>query len=102
MAKHDPMTKPRESKQPVLGRTARIGVEQIRQVPGSEIAPGDILPTGVVVMTDHNFIDGEVRLEMVGANIHYVDHDETVLVLGTVDRALLDEISVATHISRQR
>lgn len=108
MAKHERPTDPTTGSSGmahtglVLGRGARVGAEQVRTPDGKDIEPGDVLPTGVVLRVDRNDIDGESRLEMVGAMIHYVDHGEPVTVLAQVDRATLDAISVGAYMTGQR
>lgn len=84
----------------VLARRTVLHASNARGVQGRDLRPGDVLATGVILQVDNCDIDGEVRLEMPGANIHYVNHDDEVTVLATLDTTLLDAISVGTFIAR--
>lgn len=67
-----------------MKRGVLVHPEHVRQVRGDEIVVGDVLVTGLVLGVNRNDIDGEVRLHLPGANIHYVDDAETVTVLARV------------------
>lgn len=83
-----------------LRRATVIHAEACQQVHGRDLRAGDVLPTGVVLEVTRNDIDGEARLEMTGADIHYVDYDEEVTVLARLDRDVLVAISVGVHVAR--
>ena len=77
----------------VTGRATNTArVRNVRTVYGRDIVPGDVLPTGIVMGVTTSDIDAEVRLEMAGANIHYVGYDEHVLVLVRCDHELTEAI----------
>lgn len=84
----------------VLARRAVVSTQQARSVLGQDLDAGDVLATGVVLQVDRDEINGEVRLEMPGSDIHYVGFDEPVLVLASVTRELLDGISMGTFVAR--
>lgn len=84
----------------VYGRRARISPASLRTVLGRDLDAGDVLATGVILQTDHDDDARDVRLEMPGSDVHYVDYDEPVTVLATLDRAALDAISVGVHVAR--
>lgn len=64
-----------------MKRGVIVHPEHVRQVDGRDIAVGDVLVTGLVLGVDRNEIDREVRIELPGNNIHYLDYHETVTVL---------------------
>lgn len=85
---------------PIYARRVRIDANQVRSVPGRDLQPGDVLVTGVILEVTRNDIDGEVRLEMPGADVHFALYDEPVTVLATLDRSVLDAISAGIFIAR--
>lgn len=85
---------------PVTGRAVVIKAGQPRAVPGIGLAPGQVLATGVILQVDRDDEAREVRLEMPGADIHYVGYDETVTILATLDDDVLHAISLGTFIAR--
>lgn len=85
---------------PIFARRIRIDATQVRSVPGGDLQPGDVLVTGVILEVTRNDIDEEVRLEMPGADVHFAAYDEPVTVLATLDRSVLDAISLGTFIAR--
>lgn len=86
----------------VFSRRTVIHGDSARSIDGRDLAPGDVLATGVILEVTRNDIDGEVRLEMPGADVHFVDYDEPVTVLATVTREVLDGISLGTFVARAR
>lgn len=85
---------------PIFARRVRIDAKQVRSVPGRDLQPGDVLVTGVILEVTRNDIDREVRLEMPGADVHFATFDEPVTVLATLDRSVLDAISLGVFIAR--
>lgn len=57
-----------------------------------DIEVGDVLITGLVISVHRNEIDGEVRIETGGSQVHYNDLDDEVTVLGTIGRESLDDV----------
>lgn len=73
----------------VIHRRKVLHGEDVRSVKGDDIAPGDVLATGVVLDVTRNEIDGESRLEMAGNNVHFVGDKESVAVLASLDEFAL-------------
>lgn len=94
------MNQPQQTQQPVYGRRARISAGQVRAVVGEDLRAGDLIPTGLILQVDRDEQAHEVRLEMVGADIHYVGFDEPVTVFASVDEDVLDAVSVGTFVAR--
>lgn len=86
--------------EPIYRRATRITALNMRTAYGADLQAGDVLPTGVILQVERDDHARDVRLEMPGSNIHYVDYDEPVTVLATVDRDTLDAISIGVHVAR--
>jgi hypothetical protein len=81
-------------------RRSVIHAGATRSITGSDLVPGDVIATGVILEVSRDDVEREVRLEMPGADVHFVGYDEPVSVLATVTREVLDGISLGTFVAR--
>ena len=83
-----------------FARRSVIHAGATRSVDGRDLVAGDVITTGVILEVSRDDLECEVRLEMPGADVHWVGYDEPVSVLATVTREVLDAISLGTFVAR--